>query len=253
MGLPPSSYAQPSGTNQYAKKEYPLDERLLAAFKQYATEKNGAGLNAEEQLARLDKEFGLVIGDELRSKLHDHFDHEFDKRMIGLKDRIERVPLNCLGPWHQLHCDGHERLNSQALAMGSVSLPIYAFKDQFSTFVPLLDLVPNVRNQQTICHLFLDLVEQYGCVPLQLIMDKGTEVADMIRAQSRLRLEAAPDFSEQEWPTTVQVQSNHNTPIVMARDIGHSYWMRKWSFQSKQSDSRTSIQLVVAATCPRAT
>ncbi|KAL0955346.1 hypothetical protein HGRIS_001595 [Hohenbuehelia grisea] len=129
----------------------------------------------------------LITRDELRSKLHDHFDHEFDKRMIGSKDRIERVPLNCLGPWHQLHCDGHEKLNSQALAMGSVLLPIYAFKDQFSTFVPLMDLVPNVRNQHIICHLFLDLVEQYGCVPLQLIMDKGTEVADMIRAQSRLR------------------------------------------------------------------
>ncbi|KAL0953005.1 hypothetical protein HGRIS_007210 [Hohenbuehelia grisea] len=263
----------PTGVNQYNKKDYPSDEDLLAAFKQYAAEKNGAGLNTAEQLARLEKDFGLPIGrsklfelrkrvgapsvrknptpdqdrtqalinakendlagrwgveqtrqrmanggvlitrDELRSKLHDHFDHEFDKRMIGSKDRIERVPLNCLGPWHQLHCDGHEKLNSQALAMGSVSLPIYAFKDQFSTFVPLMDLVPDVRNQQTICHLFLDLVEKYGCVPLQLVMDKGTEVGDMIRAQIRLRLEAAPDYTEQEWPTTVQVQSKHNTPI----------------------------------------
>ncbi|KAL0959998.1 hypothetical protein HGRIS_011650 [Hohenbuehelia grisea] len=56
----------PTGVNQYNKKDYPSDEDLLAAFKQYAAEKNGAGLNTAEQLARLEKDFGLPIG---RSKL----------------------------------------------------------------------------------------------------------------------------------------------------------------------------------------
>lgn len=73
------------------------------------------------------------------------------------------VPLNCLGPWHQFHWDGHEKIGSQALEMGGVGLPIYAGKDQYSTFVPIMRVLPNVRLGDTIGHFFLDLVEDYGC------------------------------------------------------------------------------------------
>jgi hypothetical protein len=142
--------------------------------------------------------------DECRSILHDHFDEEFDTRFIRSKGAIDRIPLNCLGPWHQIHCDGHEKLNSQALEMGVVTLPIYAFKDQFSTFVLTMRVLPNIRRVETIGHLYLDLAKDYGrtwsCslfwtflvdvfvgIPLQLVMDMGTEVGDMIRAQAYLR------------------------------------------------------------------
>jgi len=106
----------------------------------------------------------LYLSDETRIHLHDHFEHEFDKRMAGLKTAIKRVPLDCLGPWHQLHWDGHEKVGVQALNMGDVGLPIYAGKDQFSTFVPIMRVMPNVRLRHTIGHLFLDMVEDYGCV-----------------------------------------------------------------------------------------
>jgi hypothetical protein len=39
----------------------PDDDTLRCAFQQYSREKNGSGLNANEQLARLEKEFGLHI------------------------------------------------------------------------------------------------------------------------------------------------------------------------------------------------
>jgi hypothetical protein len=100
--------------------------------------------------------------DECRSILHDHFDEEFDTRFIRSKGAIDRIPLNCLGPWHQIHCDGHEKLNSQALEMGTVTLPIYAFKDQFSTFVLTMQVLPNIRRVETIGHLYLDLAKDYG-------------------------------------------------------------------------------------------
>jgi len=58
--------------------------------------------------------------------------------MVGPKNGIVHVPLDCLGPWHQLHWDGHEKVGVQALDMGGVSLLIYAGKDQFSTFVPIM-------------------------------------------------------------------------------------------------------------------
>jgi hypothetical protein len=106
--------------------------------------------------------------DETRQHLHDHFDEEFDKRFVGSKDAINRVPLDCLGPWHQLHWDGHEKLGAQALDMGGLALPIYAGKDQFSSFVPFMRVVPNVRLGKTIGHLFLDFVEKYQCMSLFL-------------------------------------------------------------------------------------
>lgn len=110
-------------------------------------------------LLRLTRSFS----DETREQLHDNFEHEFDQRMIGSKDGIMRVPLDCLGPWHQLHWDGHEKLGSQALDMGGVGLPIYAGKDQYSAFVPIMWVIPNVRLGTNIGHLFLDMVEQFGC------------------------------------------------------------------------------------------
>jgi len=105
-----------------------------------------------------------VLRDETRQVLHDHFDEEFDARFVGSKDAIDRFPLNCLGPWHQLHGDGHEKLAAQALMMGGVGLAIYAMKDQYSTFVPVMRVIPNVRLGNTIGHFYLDLVEEYGCM-----------------------------------------------------------------------------------------
>lgn len=95
--------------------------------------------------------------------MHDHFDAEFERRFVGSKDAIERVPLDCLGPWHQLHWDGHKKLGNQALDMGGVGIPIYAGKDQFSSFVPVMRVIPNSRLEKTIGHFFLDVVEEYEC------------------------------------------------------------------------------------------
>ena len=84
--------------------------------------------------------------------------------MVGLKTGIVCVPLDCLGPWHQLHWNGHKKVGSQALDIGGVSFPIYTGKDQFSTFVPIMRVMPNVRLGDAIGHLFLDMVEDHGCV-----------------------------------------------------------------------------------------
>ncbi|KAF4589018.1 hypothetical protein EYR40_010574 [Pleurotus pulmonarius] len=166
----------------------------------------------------------LMSRRELRTVLHNHFDSEFDQRIPGSRQGILRVPLSSLGPMHQVHCDGHEKLNSQALGMGTVTLPIYGFKDQFSSFVLALKVLPDVRNVETVCHLYLDMVEEYQSVPLQLVMDKGSEIGDMVHAQTYLRSQAAPEFAEEQWPATLQVQSKRNTPI-------ESFW--RWQRQGE--------------------
>ncbi|KAG2345670.1 hypothetical protein BDR05DRAFT_946703 [Suillus weaverae] len=98
------------------------------------------------------------------------------KSVKGSEDAIDCVSLDCLGPWHQQHADGHEKLSAQALRMGDITLPIYAFKDQFSTFVPYMCCLPNVRLSNVIGHVFLDLIEEHGCIPIQLTTDKGSEI-----------------------------------------------------------------------------
>ncbi|KAJ8597253.1 hypothetical protein M405DRAFT_803990 [Rhizopogon salebrosus TDB-379] len=45
-----------------------------------------------------------------RQILHDYFGAEFDARFVGSKDTIDRVPLDCLGPWHLQHADEHGKL-----------------------------------------------------------------------------------------------------------------------------------------------
>ncbi|KAI1785490.1 hypothetical protein LXA43DRAFT_1100273 [Ganoderma leucocontextum] len=155
-----------------------------------------------------------VTRDELRAVLHDHFEHEFDRRFPG-KDRaaIPRVPLDCIGPMHQVHVDGHEKLSSQALRLGTVSLPIYGYRDLWGGFVLVLVVLPNVRLASTCAHLHLDFAEMHGAVPMTVVSDKGSETGTMIEFQTLLRRDAAPDIPEDEFKPWIQVQSKHNTPI----------------------------------------
>jgi hypothetical protein len=74
---------------------------------------------------------------------------------------IKRSPLSAVGPFHQDHSDGHDKLNSQALRMGNVSLPIYGIKDQWTSFFKHLVTIPNNRLATTIGHVHLDCVEKY--------------------------------------------------------------------------------------------
>lgn len=71
---------------------------------------------------------------------------------------------------HQVHVDGHEKLSSQALRLGTVSLPIYAYRDLWGGFVFILVVLPNVRLASTCAHLFLDFVEERsGKCPLNTV------------------------------------------------------------------------------------
>jgi len=60
--------------------------------------------------------------------------------------------------------DGHKKLAEQGLNIGvGIHLPIYGSKDQFSSWVHALILMPNVRNENAIAHFYLDLVEGRNC------------------------------------------------------------------------------------------
>ena len=48
--------------------------------------------------------------------------------------------------------------------MEEISLLMYTDKDQFSAFVLIMQVISNVRLEVTIGHLFLDMIEDYGCI-----------------------------------------------------------------------------------------
>ncbi|KAJ7069049.1 hypothetical protein B0H15DRAFT_871313 [Mycena belliarum] len=158
----------------------------------------------------------LIPRDELRTILHDHFDEEFDRRVVGRKRAEQhRTPLDAMGPWHQEHSDGHEKLAEQGLRMGAgIHLPIYANKDQWSAFLHSLLLMPHVRNAIAIVHYYLDLVEERGfIISIQIITDKGSEVNELHKVHERLRSEAAPEYKLPEFPFGLKQGSTKNTPI----------------------------------------
>ena len=75
--------------------------------------------------------------------------------------RIPQSALVAIGPNHQHHADGHDKLNAQALNMGGVGLGIYGIKDQWSSFILHLSTVPNNRLATTIGHVHLDCVKEH--------------------------------------------------------------------------------------------
>ncbi|TRM66467.1 hypothetical protein BD626DRAFT_396352, partial [Schizophyllum amplum] len=159
--------------------------------------------------------------DEIREVLHDYFDDEFNSRFKafhGNKTMIHRVPLEAIGPNHQEHADGHEKLTWQGLGMGQdITFPIYGHRDQFGGFWHIMRLMPDVRNRLAMVHHYLDLIEARNFyISLQLIVDLGTENVDMIKVHETLRLDAAPEYTLADWPAGRHLYSKHNTPIESA-------------------------------------
>lgn len=78
---------------------------------------------------------------------------------------IPRKPLNLKGPFHQIHWDGHEKLSTQALNIDDgIGLCFYGGRCAWTSQIVWLVLLPNVRDQATIGHAFLDWIidEGYG-------------------------------------------------------------------------------------------
>jgi hypothetical protein len=99
----------------------------------------------------------------VRDVMHTYYPDGFDLRFPGQKKRpTPWTALFSLGPFNEVSADGHEKLGQQALRMGDLSLPIYAYKDKWSDDLLKINLVPNSRSPGTIGHLFLDFVEESG-------------------------------------------------------------------------------------------
>ncbi|KAJ7082792.1 hypothetical protein C8R44DRAFT_894703 [Mycena epipterygia] len=111
----------------------------------------------------LQQEGIMIPRDTIRQIMLEHFPLGFDHRFPGKrKAPVPRTPLNSNGPFHEISCDGHEKIGKQALDMGDIGLPIYGYKDKWSDTVLFLSFVPNSRKAAAIRHLYLDFIEMTG-------------------------------------------------------------------------------------------
>lgn len=85
----------------------------------------------------------------------------FDRRFPGRMKQISRQPLTSVGPFREISADGHEKLNKQALRMGNLSIPIYAYRDKWSGYILKLCAIPDARRAAGVGHVYLDLVDEW--------------------------------------------------------------------------------------------
>ncbi|KAG7091747.1 hypothetical protein E1B28_008148 [Marasmius oreades] len=141
-------------------------------------------------------------------------------------NRFGKIPRGhhlVIGPWQELHGDGHEKLSSKALSMGPVGIDIYGFRQQVG-FIQKLVVVPNSRLANAIGHIHLDVIEEAGFrMPVQITVDKGSETGEMFAQQEALRT-AFGDYDLEKYPSFRALQSKHNIMIEVCWK-----WFRKFS------------------------
>ncbi|KAJ7898865.1 hypothetical protein B0H14DRAFT_2331955, partial [Mycena olivaceomarginata] len=74
-------------------------------------------------------------------------------------------------------------------------------------------IIPNSRTAAAIGHLFLDFVEETGCIPLQMTTDKVSEIGWQYAFQSTLREAFAPNIDPEVYTAYMVLKSVHNTVI----------------------------------------
>ncbi|KAJ7171949.1 hypothetical protein C8R46DRAFT_991860 [Mycena filopes] len=91
------------------------------------------------------------------------------------------------------------------------------------TFEPgsVLRLIPNSRTAAAGGHLYLDFIEETGCIPLQLTTDKGSEIGWQYAFQTTLRETFAPGIDPHIFALFMVLKSVHNTVIE-----GFWRWLR---------------------------
>jgi hypothetical protein len=94
----------------------------------------------------------------------EHFGDGFNARYPGRKKvTIVRQSLSALGPFHEVSADGHEKLAAQALKMGDIGFPIYAWKDKWTAYLLRIVVVPDCRTAGAVGHLYLDFLDEIEC------------------------------------------------------------------------------------------
>ncbi|KAJ7711343.1 hypothetical protein B0H14DRAFT_3099359 [Mycena olivaceomarginata] len=144
---------------------------------------------------------GLMIPrDPICKIMVEQFPLGFQNRFPGKKkSTIPRTALHSNGPFHEISSDGHEKLGKQALDMGDIGLPIYGYKDN--------------QTAAAIGHLYLDFIETTGAIPIQMTMDKGSEIGFISLTQGKHFQIQGLSIDPEVYPICRLIKSVHNTII----------------------------------------
>ncbi|KAI0073741.1 hypothetical protein K474DRAFT_1710450 [Panus rudis PR-1116 ss-1] len=151
--------------------------------------------------------------DTVRKVMHEEDPLGFDLRQPGTKRVINRKPLTSIGILHEVSCDGHEKFSKKALDMGEVGIDVYGMRDKCSGKALSMRAVPNARKEAVVVHLYLDLAEEVGAIPMQLTIDKGSETGLMCDVHATLRNRYAPHLDIDQWPPYMAMTSTRNIRI----------------------------------------
>ncbi|KAE9397803.1 hypothetical protein BT96DRAFT_822851 [Gymnopus androsaceus JB14] len=167
------------------------------------------------------QEDGVFIPrDTVRSIMRDVFPHGAEMRFPGKKIPRVRGRLRVGdGVFQEVHCDGHEKLNSKALRMGPVSIDIYGMHCHSAGKLLHYVVVPNARCSSTVGHIYLDFVEKYGMTCEKLTVDGGSETGEMYACHQALHDKYLPNV---QTPSFVALKSTDN--IVIEGSWNH--WLR---------------------------
>ncbi|KAJ6562677.1 hypothetical protein B0H10DRAFT_1844537, partial [Mycena sp. CBHHK59/15] len=215
------------------RKAPPIEVSRQAVIEQ--VEKDAMQTNGPNYFKTVLQQEGIMIPrDTIRKIMGEHYPLGFDNRFPGKrKGAIPRTALNSNGPFHEVSSDGHEKLGKQALDMGDIGLPIYGYKDKWTYTALDLRFVPNSRTTAAIGHLYLDLIETTGTIPIQLTMDKGSEIGWPYAIQDVLHRHAfAPDIDPKIYPVCRLIKSVHNKII-------EGFW--RWFKEKKGLNLKTVI------------
>ncbi|EEB90143.1 hypothetical protein MPER_11689 [Moniliophthora perniciosa FA553] len=182
---------------------------VCAAVAEDPAARNGPS-TIQNEIRRSQKIF--IPRDTCRQIMLKNFPHGAEMRFPGKKSpRPQRGKLQRGdGPFQEVHCDGHEKLNQKALRMGQVSINQYGMRDHSSGRILSQVVVPDARCSSTVAHIYLDCIEKYGMVFMQLTVDGGSETGEMYACHKALRDKYFPGEAH---PTFAALKSVHNIVI----------------------------------------
>ncbi|KAF9523530.1 hypothetical protein CPB83DRAFT_775298 [Crepidotus variabilis] len=202
-------------------------QAILEKVAQDTSQSNGVGtlktLLANNRIS-LPRQVDLIC-----SVLRDFAPEGLSRRFPGA-NCIRRSALVAIGPNHQHHADGHEKLNAQGLKMGGVGLNIYGIKDQWSSYLLHLVVVSNNRLETTIGQVYLDCVEKHKFIPITFVYPQGLLMTGVLYAFQNGLCEAYAADISQESPLVLQMKSIHNTPI---KGLWH-WFLQTFGFNIKE-------------------
>ncbi|EEB96558.1 hypothetical protein MPER_04291, partial [Moniliophthora perniciosa FA553] len=129
----------------------------------------------EEVESDMNKRNGPVAIQDKLAKNHAAMPRDFVRQVMKEEDpegarrrapgnrfgKIRRGHHLVIGPYQEIHADGHEKFSSKALRMGPVGFDIYGFRQHVGAIQKLV-VVPDARHAAAIGHLHLDIIVEAG-------------------------------------------------------------------------------------------